>query len=67
MPYNIFIIFVLIFVDFFHFFFLILNVSPWFLCGLAGVAEYLTRELEIRFPIHGIMNAFEIVYPQYWL
>jgi hypothetical protein len=25
------------------------------------------RALEIRFPTHGVMNALEIVYPQYWL
>jgi hypothetical protein len=24
-------------------------------------------ELEIRFPTHGVMNAFGFLYPQYWL
>jgi hypothetical protein len=36
------------------------------LCGLAGATKFL-MELKIRFPTHGVMNALEIVYPQYWL
>ncbi len=48
-------------------FFFYLNVSPWFLCGLAGVAKILTKELEIKFPTQSVMNAFGIVYPEYQL
>jgi len=36
------------------------------LCGLAGATKIL-MELKIKFPTHGVMNALEIVYPQYWL
>jgi hypothetical protein len=39
----------------------------WFLCGLARVIIFLMRELEIKFPTHGVMHAFGFVYPQYWL
>ncbi len=35
--------------------------------ALVGVAETLIQELETRFPTHGVMDAFGIVYPQYWL
>ncbi len=56
----------LLFVDLFHFFSPI-YVSPWFLCGLLGATENLMKELEIRFPAHGVMNALGIVYFQYWL
>jgi hypothetical protein len=44
-------------------FFCPVYVSPWFLCGLARVAENLMKVLEIRFPAHGVMNALGIVFP----
>jgi hypothetical protein len=31
--------------------------------ALAGIIETLIQELEIRFLTHGVMDAFEIVYP----
>jgi hypothetical protein len=50
------------FILFFH-----VYVSPWFLCGLAKVAKIIMKELEIKFPAHGVMYVLGIVYPQYWL
>jgi hypothetical protein len=41
--------------------FLLCNVDV-----LAGATETLIQELETRFPTHGVMDAFGIVYPQYW-
>ncbi len=34
---------------------------------LARVSKILIQDLKTRFPIHGIMDAFGIMYPQYWL
>jgi hypothetical protein len=58
---------VLLFVDFFHFFLSYFKCKSLFLCGLVGIAENLTGELEIKFPTQSVINAFGIVYPQYWL
>jgi hypothetical protein len=35
-------------------------------CVTAGAAEMLVKELEDRFPAHHVMNAFGILYPQFW-
>jgi hypothetical protein len=35
--------------------------------ALARASKTLIQELETRFPTHGIMDAFGIIYPQYWL
>jgi hypothetical protein len=35
-------------------------------CALAGAIKRLIQELNFRFPSHAIMDALEIVYPQYW-
>jgi len=32
-----------------------------------GAARQLLRELQSRFPSHGVMDALGVVYPQYWL
>jgi hypothetical protein len=42
--------------------FLLCNVNV-----LARATETLIQELETRFLAHGVMDAFGIVYPQYWL
>jgi hypothetical protein len=34
---------------------------------LIGVGEALIQELEIRFLVHGAMDALGIGYPQYWM
>jgi len=35
--------------------------------ALARASKTLIQELETRFPTCGIMDAFGIIYPQYWL
>jgi hypothetical protein len=34
---------------------------------LVGAAKMLVEELDARFPAHHVMNAFGILYPQYWV
>jgi hypothetical protein len=32
----------------------------------AGVVQQLSQELKVRFPVQGVLDAMEVVYPQYW-
>ncbi len=34
---------------------------------MAEVVDCLVKDLEGRFPIHGMMDNMGVVYPQYWL
>jgi hypothetical protein len=56
--------FPIFFICFFH-----LHVGRKFmvLFVLIVVRKALVRNLEIRFPAHGVMNVFRIMYPQFWV
>ncbi len=34
---------------------------------VVGIIDYLVAKLQRKFPTHGVMDSFGVVYPQYWL
>lgn len=44
---------------------MVLNSTVVF-CFCAGAASLVISELDARFPAQSVMNAFGILYPQYW-
>jgi hypothetical protein len=46
---------------------IVYNIQVIALLQISGVAHSLVKELSSRFPTSTLMDALEVVYPQYWL
>jgi hypothetical protein len=40
-----------------------MEIQMW----VVGTIDYLVAKLQGKFPTHGVMDSFGVVYPHYWL